>query len=182
MVSDSCTTHRTAQRAGNRSQAGCWRTDSTTNAWAIMASGKTHARVAVVVMCVTAAISPYIAQEIGAQAAGGVVAGAVAGWLVTPDADIPHRTHDEWRMIRRLPVLGRLWVAYWSPYGELFTHRGISHAPVIGTLTRALYALWWLPFVAETLPVPFLVAMLAAWCVQDMAHLAADGWRFRWVL
>ena len=153
-----------------------------------MASGKVHARVAVGVMCVTAAVSPYIAQSISVYAAGGAAAGAVAGWLVTPDADIPHRTHDERRMIRRLGFAGRLWVAYWAPYGQLFTHRGISHVPFLGTLTRALYALWWLPFVVDALPVPvpvpvpFVVAMLAAWCVQDLAHIAADGWDYNFKL
>ena len=58
--------------------------------------------------------------------------------------------------------------------------------PIVGTLTRALYALWWLPFVVDALPVPvpvsFVVAMLAAWCVQDLAHIAADGWDYNFKL
>ena len=35
----------------------------------------------------------------------------------------------------------RVWYFFWQPYGSLFTHRGLSHWPIVGTLTRAGYVL-----------------------------------------
>ena len=35
--------------------------------------------------------------------------------------------------------INRLWYYFWHPYGALLTHRGISHCPIIGTLTRVGY-------------------------------------------
>lgn len=37
--------------------------------------------------------------------------------------------------------LNRIWYYFWHPYGAIFTHRGVSHWPIIGTLTRAGYVL-----------------------------------------
>jgi uncharacterized metal-binding protein len=37
--------------------------------------------------------------------------------------------------------INRVWYCFWHPYGALFTHRGLSHWPIIGTLTRAGYVL-----------------------------------------
>ena len=148
-----------------------------------MASGKTHAKYAVAVLTMTATASPFVAHVYGGTVAISAVAGAVSGWLVTPDADIPHITHDERRMIRRLSIVGRIWVAYWWPYGRIFRHRGISHAPLVGTLTRMLYLMWWLPLViAEPPSVGAVLPFAAMWCVQDIIHLAADGWRHSWKL
>lgn len=148
-----------------------------------MASGRTHARIAATGVACAIVASHYIAVSLGGDVAAGIVVGAVAGWLVTPDIDHHYRTHEERRIRRRLPVLGRLWQAYWAPYAVLLEHRGISHAPVIGTATRALYAFWWLwllPAPVLVAHVPLGVAAFGAWCVQDVAHLAADGWRFGW--
>lgn len=35
--------------------------------------------------------------------------------------------------------INRFWFYLWMPYGLLLTHRGISHLPVIGVLTRIYY-------------------------------------------
>ena len=35
--------------------------------------------------------------------------------------------------------LNKLWHYLWAPYGFLMTHRGISHYPIVGTLTRIGY-------------------------------------------
>jgi uncharacterized metal-binding protein len=37
--------------------------------------------------------------------------------------------------------LNRIWYYFWHPYGMLLTHRGISHWPILGTLTRAGYVI-----------------------------------------
>ena len=50
------------------------------------------------------------------------------------------------KLSKSIPGLGiilwpinRAWYYIWHPYGLLMTHRGVSHWPLIGTLTRVLY-------------------------------------------
>lgn len=52
------------------------------------------------------------------------ISGILTGLAITPDLDLAEAFDDE---------------ASWSLYGVLFKHRGISHWPVIGTLTRVVY-------------------------------------------
>ena len=73
--------------------------------------------------------------------AGAGVLGLVAGHLVTPDLDVDAITHEERRALRA-GCFGWAWVAWWWPYARLMAHRGLSHAPLLGTLTRAVYLLW----------------------------------------
>lgn len=35
--------------------------------------------------------------------------------------------------------INRAWFYFWAPYGILLTHRGVSHLPIIGVLTRIYY-------------------------------------------
>ena len=143
-----------------------------------MADGRTHARIAggVAVALSTAALPVAVYDEAMALA---MLAGAVGGWLVTPDIDIPHRTHEETRIYRVSPVLGVIWQTYWTPYALIIPHRHwLSHAPGIGTALRMLYLFWWLLFVVSPDWQLVVIAWLA-WCVQDIAHLAADGFRLR---
>ena len=69
--------------------------------------------------------------------------GVVAGAILSPDLDQPMITWSEWFIIKLLPPLswipGLLMVAYWLPYSLMMKHRGVSHWPVIGTLTRIAY-------------------------------------------
>lgn len=46
-----------------------------------------------------------------------------------------------WIVFTPLNALRWIWNQLWIPYAYLLTHRGISHLPVIGLLTRLLY-LW----------------------------------------
>jgi uncharacterized metal-binding protein len=54
----------------------------------------------------------------------------VGTYLLSPDLDLagsdPARS---WGIIQSI----------WRPYAWLFRHRGVSHTPIIGTLTRLLY-------------------------------------------
>ncbi|MCS7191502.1 MAG: metal-binding protein [Armatimonadetes bacterium] len=58
-----------------------------------------------------------------------------AGYLVgtfwlTPDLDLTtSRPARRWGILR----------IFWLPYAWLFTHRGLSHRPFLGALTRVLY-------------------------------------------
>ena len=70
------------------------------------------------------------------------------------------------------------------------TMAGISHAPFLGTLTRALW--WWWPvgiYLASLVDkgqvkpewvIAVVLPIFLGWCFQDMVHLAKDGWRFKW--
>ena len=149
---------------------------------ALMASGRTHARVAAIVGVSVLLATPVTAQSFGVDCAAGSAAGALAGYLVTPDIDLITLTREERRMRKRVPVFGRLWVAYWAAYGSFFTHRGVSHWPIIGTMTRAAYAFWWVPLMFDPMPVSqsFVVAMFASWALQDFFHLAFDKFGIRW--
>ena len=66
-------------------------------------------------------------------------AGCLSGVLISPDLDMANRTVSETVVIRWLGVLGYLWMVLWKPYACLHKHRGISHVPLIGTLTRVGY-------------------------------------------
>ena len=77
--------------------------------------------------------------------------------------------------------LAKLWQWYWSPYAALIPHRSwISHAPVVGTLGRAVYLapIYALPLYLWThyfgfTVVPFIAWLIGlAWC--DVLHFVMD--------
>ena len=107
-----------------------------------MASGRVHETVNLVVFGAAAAAYTY-AQARGytarfdtllapETAALFTVSYLVGTFLVTPDLDL---ADNHVRAKRNWGLLGVLWV----PYGELFSHRGLSHTWFVGPLTRLLY-------------------------------------------
>lgn len=82
--------------------------------------------------------------------------------------------------------------AIWRPYARLFRHRGVSHLPVIGTLTRVLYLGavayvvaatveslmgWTWPLAlsdARVLWGPKTACVLVGLVAADLLHVAAD--------
>ena len=70
------------------------------------------------------------------------VTGVLYSILVSPDSDVDAGYISHY-YIRK--VFGRIGDWYWSnlrkPYAKNFKHRGVSHIPVIGTLTRLSYIL-----------------------------------------
>lgn len=91
-----------------------------------------------------------------------VTFGILAGLILDPDLDQFAVTSSEWRVKRvaaNVPILGvlvaGLWVGWWFVYAAVFnsgankswpkalrlTHRGLSHTPILGTLTRILWLL-----------------------------------------
>lgn len=134
-----------------------------------MADGKTHAMVAgagvligagVGVLCVNAGLPEYGAA---------IVAGAIMGFLLTPDLDLEGLTEEEKRL-RKIPIFGFLWQWFWYGYAMLFDHRGLSHKPVIGTATRLAYLLL-LGVVATllTLGVSTLLLGVGTLAIDDLA-------------
>lgn len=59
-----------------------------------------------------------------------VVSFLLASIFLSPDLDLWHsKPSQAWSLFR--------WI--WWPYSKLFRHRGISHLPVIGAITRIFY-------------------------------------------
>jgi len=100
-----------------------------------------------------------------------VTIGMLIGGLITPDYDLETILTKE--MIKKVPIIGRLWCAYWKPYADNFTHRGVSHDPIIGTLTRAVYGFWWL-FAFFDPPEKFIYYVMVGWYIQDFSHYILD--------
>lgn len=102
-----------------------------------------------------------------------VVAGLGFGILLTPDIDLTTRTHEERRMLH-IPIFGRMWIAFWASYSWWFEHRGLSHWPVVGTLTR----LFWL-----CRPIFGMLAVLILFHYSSVIHVEVTqelGPLFRW--
>lgn len=105
--------------------------------------------------------------------AGGYVAGSM---FLSPDLDLTRSdAARRWGVVRFL----------WRPYAALFRHRGLSHAPVVGPLTRlaylgALASVGWaiLRAVADVSPLSFSLATIAPTLVglylPQLLHILLD--------
>jgi uncharacterized metal-binding protein len=119
--------------------------------------------------------------------------GCLLGLFIDPDLDQEWQTTSEWRVINLLKgtrfhwvsrAIGAVWSAYWMPYALFTKHRGISHTPVIGTLTRVGYLA--VPVVVAALllsfdirsvsydAIIFMVAILVGLMISDLGHWARD--------
>ena len=103
--------------------------------------------------------------------------------LLSPDLDLPDSDPAKsWGILRVI----------WRPYARVFKHRGLSHAPVLGTLTRVMY-LCGVLYIAATvarslvgfelpvsaydwpmLVVPETACVMAGLVGADLIHLVAD--------
>jgi uncharacterized metal-binding protein len=112
-----------------------------------MPSGKTH-RIATLVLALGAFGVENPVRYF-------LVGGCLAGLVITPDLD---------QSERRTSLVSVLFY----PYGKMFRHRGVSHWPVIGTLTRVAYVL---------LPLGAVLYSLGVWRPQSL--IPEGAW---WVL
>lgn len=164
-----------------------------------MSDGKTHARASVGMIIFTIILAGLatssVSMAIDRGLAAGVIIGTILGWLMPPDLDLPQRTEDEHRIINLNPFLGWLWVGFWASYGQMFRHRGLSHVPVLGTITRIfwlfrhiiayilvtmLFSYVGLITINASIEIQFisikvLFGILIGWVLQDFVHLALDG-------
>lgn len=91
-----------------------------------MAAGRTHD-------IVNLSFLPVAVYYLQPENFSGFVSGYIVGtFFLSPDNDIYHsRPNRRWRLLRFI----------WIPYTKIFSHRGISHLPVIGSALKILYLL-----------------------------------------
>ncbi len=107
-----------------------------------------------------------------------MAAGAATALILGPDLDQPY-SMARLRLTRRFGVLARVWC---TVYDHLFRHRGLSHTPVIGTLTRLTWLalpLAILAFLCYLSPPPIEWGRPVLWWVgglmlADTLHAAMD--------
>jgi uncharacterized metal-binding protein len=104
-------------------------------------------------------------------------AGCVAGAFLTPDLD--HSEVVTPGAGGLLPRPLKTWWRYlWYPYGKLMVHRGLSHWPLVGTLTRLVY---FFPLTVVLLQFDGWWLFLLGLVVSDLIHWCTDGMYKRWV-
>lgn len=153
-----------------------------------MASGRRHARKTrnAVVLVLGGAILIFVPLVISS-----FVAGLIVGHYATPDVrDQSHvRNHPEHLVDKHFgKVAGRLWTALWWLPAYIIPHRSpFSHLPLFATTIAAawlygvpLALLWWYQPQWFGVTLALLPWHVAGWTVQDVIHLAQDGWRIRW--
>lgn len=108
-----------------------------------MASGKVHEIVTLAAAPIVGAATFRLTGDLVLSAC--VSAGVLSGIILSPDLDLSIRTLSE-RRAMMIPLFGHLFCIWSAVYAALinngrapFVHRGISHWPVIGTLTRWLF-------------------------------------------
>ncbi|MCZ6632779.1 MAG: metal-binding protein [bacterium] len=157
-----------------------------------MPSGKTHTRIDLGMLGVTLLLAAFFwgplcrlfgRDEMAEYGAIFVVAYLFGTFLLTPDMDLA--TSDpmaNWGLLRFL----------WRPYAHLFKHRGISHMPIVGTLTRVAYILVLVYVISAVANVfldlkwkmsledlgridrPSVLWALGGLCLPDLFHILAD--------
>lgn len=157
-----------------------------------MSDGLVHAKVATTLLIVGAAAGAVAvaAEPDNLYWIAPALIGMVNGWLVTPDIDQNGSTTEETRYLL-IPLIGRIlfvaFATYWYPYALLFKHRGWSHVPVFGTMTRfgyevvvnsILFLLLEGNGIQDLLTsvdlAPWMGFYLLGWMVQDFGHLIFD--------
>lgn len=89
-----------------------------------MASGRTHDIINLLFL-------PGAVYYLNPSSFEGFISGYLIGtFFLSPDNDLYHsKPNKRWGVFRFL----------WYPYVKIFSHRGISHLPIIGTVTRLTY-------------------------------------------
>ena len=110
----------------------------------------------------------------------GMLAGYALGTYLDPDADLVGITSAEGRAMRHWKILGKVWVAYWTFYGAMFTghHRSFwSHFPFVSTAIRLVYLFWWVALLDVEWQVWHYLVGIGVWfglSLADGIHYAAD--------
>ena len=105
-----------------------------------MAAGRTH-NVATLVLTPAVAWAAWELSNHNDLTTWLAGVGCFCGIFISPDLDMRQRTVSETTLLRWSLGIGYIWIVLWYPYAVLFRHRGISHMPMVGTVTRVLYLL-----------------------------------------
>lgn len=152
-----------------------------------MSNGRAHNLGTAVVTLLSGAVAYSLSGD--AEFSGWVMGGGALTLLVNPDTDQEAISRNERKLIRNTLGLGFIWLALWHPYAVLFRHRGISHVPVIGTLTRMAYIgvfIGMCAYALELVSPYYLVVnleemtsgvcgMFTGMAVSDVLHWVMDG-------
>lgn len=136
-----------------------------------MPSGHVHS-VATVTLASAIGCAALITGE---SALWPLAAGALSGLMLSPDLDVDDGNISN--HYARVMGIGWLWWLYWWPYRKIATHRGVSHTPLLGTLTRLGYGV---PFTAFPLAYVDVIQWGTAWlwagglALADLLHWAMD--------
>jgi len=155
-----------------------------------MPSGRTHLRIEAVLLFGWTALAGYL-LSIRILSVDLVVAFVLAyGFsmlFLSPDLDLARsRASRRWGVARVI----------WLPYALLFRHRGLSHHPLVGPLTRIVYLAslsalaWVIVLLVSGRPARILLpsleilgATLAGFYLPNVTHVTADAvvsiWRRR---
>ena len=89
-----------------------------------MASGRTHD-------IINLSVFPVAVYYLKPESFSGFFFGYMVGtFFLSPDNDLFHsKPNKRWKALRFI----------WLPYTKLFSHRGISHIPFLGMITKLLY-------------------------------------------
>jgi len=89
-----------------------------------LASGKTHEIINLLFL-------PGAVYYLNPVSFEGFISGYIVGtFFLSPDNDIFHsKPNKRWGFLKII----------WYPYSKIFSHRGLSHIPVIGTVLKILY-------------------------------------------
>lgn len=109
--------------------------------------------------------------------------GYLIGSFIEPDLDQYAITTSEARLYKWFKDFGAFIVGYFTWYAYRFKHRGISHFPIIGTLTRWIWML--IPFMIYwifsgnydgflILKSKWLIYMFIGNSISDLLHIGAD--------
>lgn len=153
--------------------------------------GKTHARFAAITFTISVPVCGILATQVGEPALAGI-AGAAVGLLIDPDLDMHNiTTYSEQRIYKASWLLGVAWECFWYPLARIIPHGSMwSHLPPLCTGVRLLYILAWVWAVSALLGVnsldmwqrawlPYALHGFAWWALQDLVHLAGDGFKWR---
>jgi len=143
-----------------------------------MPSGRRHS-ICTAVIAASSASALFLYSPSAALWCG---TGALAGLLITPDADLGvNISHHYIRKYLGVPA-ELVWRVIWKPYAMFCSHRGfLSHGYIVSTVIRLLYlGLWILPFWywLKLPPIefrPWMGWMFVGLLLSDISHSAMDA-------
>ena len=123
----------------------------------------------------------FMGMTLGPTFALGILIGYGLGYYFDPDWDQISITGGEGRILRHLKLVGSMMLGFFLPYAYLFKHRGISHMPVVGTITRWM----WIGLIAFLFfrtglflyvkqNTHFIYGILVGQSYSDFIHILAD--------